>query len=199
MIRTYILLAVTGLVLAGCQTLEGMGRDFRLMSDKVGQKMERTGEHMAPHDSACPPLIVDPQLDSAAEFYDMRNPTPENEVSRINLTRTQTECTFEGNFMTVRIDLTFEGRLGPKARRVPSDRPFFAYPYYVAVQDNWGTELARELFSASVTYESGQDEIEIVETIRQKLPAGDNGTTPPYNIHVGLQLTEEQLFYNASR
>lgn len=192
------LLAVMGLLVSGCQTLQGVGKDFKKMTNSFGKTVEETGEHIARGDSICPPISVDPQLDSAYEFYDMGQPSEENEVSRFYLTRTRTECTLDGNFMTVRIDLTFEGRLGPRARRMDSDRPFFAYPYFVAVTDEWGTELARELFAASVTYEAGQDETEIVETIRQRLPAGKNGNIPPYRINVGLQLTEEQLFYNAS-
>ena len=50
-----------------------------------------------------------------------------------------------------------------------------------------------------MTYKADQEEIGLIETIRQRLPLNDDGSMPPYRIKVGFQLTEEQLFYNASR
>ena len=98
----------------------------------------------------------------------------------------------------MRIDLNFHGHLGPKARIKPSDRPFFAYPYFVAVSDSIGNELAKEVFAASVSYEVGQDSIKLVETIRQRLPLDTDGQVPAYQVSAGFQLTEDQLSHNST-
>jgi hypothetical protein len=194
------LFAAFALLLGGCQTWQGIQQDFGAMTTAIGEKTADVKAAMAENTAAptCPPVNVDPQLDSASEFIDMENPSEENAVSHINLVRTASECQPDGDFVVMRIDLAFEGRLGPKARRKQGDRPFFAYPYFVVVTDNQGNELARELFAASITYEEDQDAVQLVETIRQRLPLADNGRLPPYQIHIGFQLTEEQLFYNAS-
>lgn len=188
-------------ILAGCQTLEGMQKDFNELAGSIGSKTQKQNAKPVAliGDGACPPISIDPQLDSMSEFYDMEKPSANNEVSRITITGTQSACTRESDYLNMRIDLSFDGALGPKARRTKSDRPFFAYPYFVAVTDENGNELARELFAASVTYETGQDNIQLVETIRQRLPFEDDGTMPPYQVKIGFQLTEEQLFYNASQ
>ena len=57
-------------------------------------------------------------------------------------------------------------------------------------------KLAEESFAASVTYEKNQNRIEIVEIIRQNLPLKADGSAPVYEIHVGFQLTEDQLVQN---
>ena len=198
MIRNITILAATTLLLTGCQTLEGIQRDLGSVGTAITEKASDVKTAMAPVDDTCPPIMVDPQLDSASDFYDMEKPSEANAISHVYLTRTASECAIEGDFLTMQIDLNFEGKLGPKARRKADDRPFFAYPYFVAVTDANGNELARELFAASVTYEENQNAVQLVETIRQKLPLSKTGRVPSYQIHIGFQLTEDQLFYNAS-
>ena len=128
----------------------------------------------------------------------MQNPSTKTEVSNLKLTDTASECKVDGEYIDVRLQLSLAGALGPKAKRKDNDRPFFAYPYFVAVTDSTGEELAKELFAASVTYDKNQDQISLVETIRQKLPLNSDGSTPGYRIKIGFQLSEAQLFYNAS-
>ncbi|MCI5059633.1 MAG: hypothetical protein MRY79_01020 [Alphaproteobacteria bacterium] len=211
-ITTLSLFLVGALVLSACQqTFMGMEEDFRALSTKfeqtIGSKEKTAEDDMSSSsgltaaralDGSCPPIHIDPQMDHMSEFSNMENPTAENEISRIRIAKTQAECTPDGEYLSMRIDLSFEGSLGPDARRMENDRPFFAYPYFVAVTDTAGNELAKELFAASVTYDGGTEQIELVETIRQKLPLDENGQLPPYQVHIGFQLTEEQLFYNAS-
>lgn len=151
------------------------------------------------NNDACPPLYVDPQLSHASEFYNPEKPSQGTEVSSLDLTNTASECNVDDGYKEVKIQLSFKGTLGPKAKRKDNDRPFFAYPYFVSVADKDGEELAKELFAASVTYETEQDSIELYETIRQRLPLNDDGSDPGYQIKIGFQLTEDQLFYNASR
>lgn len=211
-IYTFLLLVLCPFILGACQqTFMGMEKDFRSLSTKFEQAIgsEPASSELAQENSSqlaaasipageCPPMKIAPQTDHMSEFSDMQNPTPQNEISHIRIARSAAQCTPEGEFLNMRIDLSFEGGLGPDARRLENDRPFFAYPYFVAVTDPAGNELAKELFAASVTYEKGADEIELVETIRQKLPYDENGQLPPYEVHIGFQLTQEQLFYNAS-
>ena len=217
-IQHILLIGCTALSLSACQTFNGLKQDLSAIgngisktANNVGNSVEKKVDTLKAdenidnsataiiNDGACPPLSVDPQLSSMSEFYDMENPTKGSEVSTIELTQTTSSCKIEGEYLEVKIQLSFAGELGPKAKRKSGDRPFFAYPYFVAVTDNENMELAKELFAASVTYEKNQEDIGLVETIRQKLPLNEDGSTPPYQIKIGFQLTEEQLFYNASR
>ncbi len=205
--KTYkiILVALFTISLGACQTFEGIKKDFSLMGNKVDNKVQSLKSDDANqnatailNDGSCPPISVDPQLNSMSEFYDIEKPSAGTEVSTLNLIGTKSACTSDGEYLEVQVELSFEGELGPKAKRKKGDRPFFAYPYFISVTDNEGKELAKELFAASVTYDANQDKIQLVDTIRQKLPLNDNGSTPGYQIKIGFQLTEEQLFYNAS-
>ena len=214
MTKNTFLLIATCFSLTACQTVEGLKKDFGSFGNSVSNKVTDIKTDMtskketdiagneAPiiiSDGTCPSIDIDPQLNNMSEFYDMQKPTKGTEVSNLKLTNSKSACQVAGEFLEVNIELTFAGKLGPKAKRKDGDRPFFAYPYFVAVTDSNGEELAKELFAASVTYEKNQEKIELVETIRQKLPLNDDGSTPDYKIQIGFQLTEEQLFYNASR
>ncbi len=215
MTKNTLLLVATCFSLTACQTVEGIKKDFGSFGSSVSNKVtdiktdiatkkeaSTATENLAPtiiSDGTCPSIDVDPQLSNMSEFYDMEKPTKGTEVSNLKLLNTKSACQVAGEFLEVNIELTFAGKLGPKAKRKANDRPFFAYPYFVAVTDAGGEELAKELFAASVTYDKNQEKVELVETIRQKLPLNDDGSTPEYKIKIGFQLTEEQLFYNASR
>jgi len=212
------LIGLATLSLNACQTFHGLKQDLSKVGKAVSSGAKSAKESFqsketdvavveneaepAPaviNDGTCPPISVDPQLSTMSEFYNMEKPSAGTEVSSIELTETATDCRVDGEYLEVKIQLTFAGKLGPKAKRKDGDRPFFAYPYFVAVTDDEGAELAKELFAASVTYKKDQEKIGLVETIRQRLPLNDDGSTPPYQIKTGFQLTEEQLFYNASR
>lgn len=202
-----ILLCFAVVSLNACQTIKGIQKDFSSMGDTVGSKVnsltskdETTNVASSiVNDGTCPSISVDPQLNSMSEFYDISKPSAGTEVSTLTLKETKSACKVDGEYLEVKIDLSFEGELGPKAKRKADDRPFFAYPYFISVTDNEGKELAKELFAASVTYEPNQEKIALVETIRQRLPLNDDGSSPGYQINIGFQLTEEQLFHNASR
>ncbi len=178
------------------ETKENWGKDKnQQMTETTSQVRSSMGDIVS---NNCPPIYIDPSLSKMSEFKDMEKPSSYSEVSFIELKSTAQECKIEGSFINMRIDLNFEGRLGPKGRLKTSDRPFFAYPYFIAVTDSMGIELAKEIFAASVSYDEGQDSIRLVETIRQRLPLNPDGSVPAYNVNVGFQLTEDQLFYNTS-
>lgn len=208
-----LLLALT---VTACGTFQGMTQDVDSAIGAVSERLKAAGynkkDEVASVNSAptalraidgegnCPPIIIDPQFDKMAEFYDIDAPSENSVVSRIRLTGTEQECAIDGDKLTVQVNLFFSGELGPKAKRKDGDRPFFAYPYFVAISDQVSQqELAREIFAASLTYDRDQETIKLIETIRQKLPLAEDGTIPAYEIQIGFQLTEEQLFYNAAQ
>jgi len=194
---------------SGCETAAGIQQDFKDFNASLNAK---TKELTAPKAEVvtsdtearaldvpiCPPIIVDPQLKSLTEFYDEKNPSSNTIVSSVHLARASSSCEQGPEYITLTIELAFDGKLGPKARRKKSDQTFFAYPYFVSVRDNDGNEVVKEMFAASMTYSSNQNKQSLVETIRQKLPRNNKGNLPSYQVHVGFQLTENQLFYNAS-
>lgn len=198
------------LCLSGCSTVAGIQQDFRDFNTSLNKKVQDLTDNETPPtplitdapraalNNTCPPVIVDPQLNSLTEFYDESNPSAANKVSSAHLARASSVCSPDGEYVSILIELAFDSTLGPKARRKPNDQPFFAYPYFITVTDNTGAEVVKELFAASMTYDSTATQQSLIETIRQRLPYNPDGTLPPYQIHVGFQLTESQLFYNAS-
>lgn len=205
--RPLILVLTCSVGLTACQTWDGLKNDLGSLSETTSQKIAtltapkegQAQRAVAGVETTCPPIIIDPQLDSMTEFMDMEDTQDENLVSFVAITETKTLCTPTNNTLDMRLDLTFNSKLGPKAKAKESDQPFFAYPYFISVTDGDAQELAKEIFAASITYEKDQAAIELVETINQSLPLNEDGTIPDYQIHIGFQLTEEQLFYNASQ
>lgn len=147
--------------------------------------------------AACPTVKLVDDLKNVVQFVDMANPAPATEVSRASLDDLKTSCVAKGETLSVQIDLTLGGRLGPKGRQNADDRASFAYPYFVAVTNPKGEILAKEIFAASVAYPPGQNAATQVETITQTVPREKDPEAPStYSILVGFQLSDEQLGYN---
>ncbi len=207
--KTFILIAliICSFTLSACgSTVEGIKEDWSIFNNNVTKKTEdvrdnlRQSEDQASviiQNKLCPPVQIDPLMANFTEFEDPNKTTDAMKISQFKLIDSSTLCELDGKFVSMQIDLTFEGKIDPKNKRKDGSKVFFSYPYFVSVNDIEGNELAQEVFAASVSYDKGETTKKIVETIRQRLPLEDN--IAPYQIEVGFSLTEEQIQYNANK
>lgn len=214
--RALFLVVSSSLLLSACSsTFEGLQEDWTSLSTATSERFSKLTQPQTTHtegekenalnsvkaDNQCPEIVIDPQFDSLSEYDDMKKPSESNLISKASLTGITSNCkvSADAQMLEMRLDLKIESALGAKARRTDNDRPFFAYPYFIAVMGSDGEELAKEIFAASITYGAEQDKLSLFETINQQLPLNDDGSLPGYEVHIGFQLTDEQLFHNASQ
>ncbi|MEM6811512.1 MAG: hypothetical protein AAF549_03500 [Pseudomonadota bacterium] len=185
------------LLLSACNTFEGLKSDLGQLGTTINSRSAQLSQNLQGNGDAsfCPAVSIHSQKSSLTEFEDPKQTGDEMIVSRIEFEETRAECEKEDEFVVMNIDMTLAGMTGPKAKRTSNDKPFFSYPYYISVMDLEGNELAREIFAANVSYESDQNQVRVVETIKQRLPIRNGGT--PYKVEVGFSLTDDQLFYNS--
>jgi hypothetical protein len=147
---------------------------------------------------SCPEVRVVDDLSSLSEFTDPTNPSPGTLVSEVTMTREGGACVYNSEDRTVAVQITldFNSRLGSRAKIYKGDKPNFAYPYFIAVTSPNGEIVAKEVFAASVSFNSDQQNLLHNETLRQIIPLKNMRQGPDYTILVGFQLTDEQLSYN---
>jgi|GEM_PF-5682738 len=199
-----VFIVIATLALAACaETWDGVKRDFGSLSEAVTKTTNNARESLSqPSDSAtvimqdklCPAVMINPKLASITEFNDPEKNSDDMIVSKFKVVDSNTICEIDGDYVAMQIDIVFEGSLGPEAKRRSGDKVFFSYPYFVAVFDLEGNQLAEEVFAASVNYDNGEEKKKMVETIRQRLPL-EKGVAP-YQIGIGFSLTEDQMVYN---
>lgn len=191
------------ILLSGCSTFEGLKSDINsgynsltsaFDKDAPDPKVEK--KKLPVYDGSCPPVSVRPDLASLTEFYDPANPSDKSMVSDARITGVHGTCRVEKDGLVMQIDLSFAGNTGPKARVKSSDKPSFAYPYFVAVTDAQGIVISKEIFAASVSYGAEQTTMTQSESIFQSMPFPDPANGNIYSVIVGFQLTPEQLSYN---
>ena len=196
------LVFISLLTLGGCSTLEGLKSDlssgFQSVSNTVSNVVDPDEEKkkLPVYDGSCPTVSARPDLRRLVEFYDPEKPTDATKISEINITSVRNVCRIENGQLVMQIDFALEGKTGPKARVKPSDKPSFAYPYFVAVTDPQGNVLSKEIFASTVAYASDQTELKQTESIFQNMPFPDASIGQSYSVVVGFQLTPEQLAYN---
>ena len=188
--------------LSGCATFEGLKNDlssgFSSVSNSVAEVVDPDAERkkMPVYDGSCPAVSVRPDLRRLVEFYDPDKATDATKISEIDITAVRNVCRIENGQLVMQIDLSLEGKTGPKARVKAADKPSFAYPYFVAVTDPQGNVLSKEIFAASVVYGAEQKELKQTESIFQNMPFPDATIGQSYSVIIGFQLTPEQLAYN---
>jgi len=199
----FILVFTSVIALSGCSTFEGLKEDissgYHSLTDSIAKTVDPVKEakkQLPVYDGTCPPVSVRPDLKHLVDFHDPAKASESTKVSEVDILDVQNTCRVENGGLVMQIDISLQGKTGPKARFKPGDKPSFAYPYFVAVTDAQGNVVSKEIFAASVSYGSKQNDINQTESVFQTMPYPDATIGQTYNVIVGWQLTEDQLAYN---
>lgn len=147
-------------------------------------------------ESPCPPIEIVTDLSSISDFSDPLKMLQKNLISRVDMGNAQSTCQLSSNTATVDLKLAFKGVLGPKAKQKSSDKPFFSYPFFVAVTEPNGRIMAKEIFAASLSFGTDESEHAYYENLRQIIPIKSKKHAKRYKIMIGFQLSPEQLEFN---
>lgn len=202
--------AFSFLLLTSCQTLDAVGNDISSAWSSSGEALRSitardvTDENtaavkVADGETACPAVTIMPELAQMVEFQDLENPSPKTETGRATLKQASARCEIIDGQLAVHLSIDVDSTLGPKARWKETDKPSFAFPYFVAVTGPQGGVLAKEIFAVSLSYEAKQNQLSKTETITQHIPLAEDGSVPNYSILIGFQLSEEQLAFNRTQ
>lgn len=212
-----ILLSFVMLPLGGCETMEQTmatvkqkvssiqmpsfsTKDDTTVPAEPGAEMAAVSNGANPMAAAaqdCPAIEVLPELNVMHQFIDAKSHRAEDRLSTLKMAGFTSQCKRNESNIIVDLDIRFEGTLGPKASAWNTDRPSFAYPYFVAVATPNGNIMAKEVFGVTVSYSQGQTSIIHTEHIHQIIPAmGEMGGES--QILMGFQLTEAELAFNRS-
>ena len=199
-IKTLTALALLPFVLGACETMDSFSGLFEPKETQTAQAQAETLNDTilaAAGTENCPSIQIMSDLQQMVQFKTQSEPTPDNELSRIEIKNVGSNCALEDEAIALKIDITFDGSVQPTARVKENDTVNFSYPYFVAVTDEDGKILAKEIFAASVSYSSEQETIKQIETINQLLPKTRDASD--YTVLLGFQLNEEQLIYNRTQ
>jgi predicted small secreted protein len=198
-----IFLLASVLALSACSTMQGLKHDLSSGYNAVSNQFakwvdpEKEAKMKLPvYDGTCPGVSVRPDLKRLVEFTDDTKPSDSSKISEVEILHVQNTCRVGQDALTMQIDITLAGKTGPKARVKSSDQPSFAYPYFIAVTDDTGTILSKEIFAATIAYGKDKNELTQTENIFQNMPFPNKEDGRVYNVVVGFQLTDAQLAYN---
>ncbi len=191
-LRLIALTSCVAALLSACNTVDGLVEELRFtdwgaFNGKAGGKSENFLS------DGCPQAAVVPELASFTDFTDNARPTTNSMVSHAEMSSITSQCQFGPQSVTVDVKLNFEGTLGPQGRS--GGQPAFSYPFFVAVTSPTGTILAKEIFAADMSYNSG-DQQSYQESMRQIIPLPNKDLAGSYKVLAGFQLSPEQLGYN---
>jgi hypothetical protein len=185
------------LFLSACQTFEGLRDDAYDVAEGniyIAGARGRTPENLLR--SPCPQVEIVDDLSSISDFSHPRNQDKDHLISRVNLKSAESTCKLSAKTAIIDLKLLFDGKLGPKGRNNASERPFFSYPFFIAVTTPTGKIMAKEIFAASITYAANEDEHTYFENLRQIIPIKSKNQASNYRVLVGFQVTSDQLVYN---
>ncbi|NCT40319.1 MAG: hypothetical protein GW778_01480 [Alphaproteobacteria bacterium] len=187
------------MTLSACETMEGIKQDISSIDFSnltTASSITKDSEAQFLTDADCPTVKIVSDLSRLYEFNDNQAMLTKNLESSVQMLETNSTCTYNERSVTVDLKLEFDGELGPKGRSAANEKPFFSYPFFVAVTNANGKILAKEIFAASMTYDPGQNNQTYYETLRQIIPADTRAQGAGYKVMIGFQLAQDQLEYN---
>jgi len=183
--------------LGACQTLEGAKDDaYDLAEGNIYVAGVTSGHAEQLLKSPCPQVEIVDDLSSISDFVNPKKQIRSNLISRVDLKSAESTCKLSSKTAIVDLKLIFNGELGPKGRVKSSDKPFFSYPFFVAVTTPNGKIMAKEIFAASLTYGANENEHAYFENLRQIIPIKSKNQAHNYRVLIGFQVTPDQLKYN---
>ncbi|MBX2834912.1 MAG: hypothetical protein KTR28_08060 [Micavibrio sp.] len=195
-IRHFALIAAF-LSLTACETMEGLKADV-LALDLPSFDMSEISASSLSFETACPKIDIVKDLRALAEFSNSNYPNENNLISRVTLSDLKSSCRSDPKTVTVDLKMKFDGALGKEGRTGSGETPIYSYPFFVAVSDRSGDVLAKEIFSANITYHPGENHHQHFENMRQIIPLDRYNKAQHYKILIGFQLGPDQLAYNRS-
>ncbi len=141
-------------------------------------------------DAKCPVVAIPDDLSHVSHFKGAGTDFADVTVTAL-LTDLQGGCTFDKTGVSVDMNVSLIGRLGPAAVDRTAD-----FAYFVAILDQDGTIVAKQVFPAPIEFAPNQSRRGSIETISQRIPLKDYHQAGKYRIEVGFQLTQEELSYN---
>lgn len=192
----FFALSICILGLSACQTFEGVKKDFANLELPSLNGTSSSASDDLVYSGACPRVEAVADLKAVSEFASEDDHSEPNLVSEVKIDRVQSSCSYDENSVTVDLKMDFDGRIGPQSRTVAGNAPFFSYPFFVAVTSANGTILAKEIFSANMSYNAGESTKRYTEKLRQIIPIENRDRGANYKILVGFQLSPDQLAYN---
>jgi hypothetical protein len=146
----------------------------------------------------CPEVRIVADLNQVHQFTHGDKPQPQENISSIWMRDVQDECAIVKNNVAIDITLAFEGAIGPKGKLHAGDKPGFSYPYFVAITNNEGQIIAKEVFAVTLSYDSDEKTRTKIEKIRQVIPSeGQNYKN--HKILIGFQLNDQELAFNRTQ
>lgn len=200
--KHFICASLTLFTLTACQTFHNMADDFNDLrqgtADYAPLHTVSYGANIPEKliESPCPQVELVDDLSSISDFTHPAKMTPEFLVSRVDLGSAESTCKLSNSSAVVDLKLIFNGMLGPKGKIKSSDKPFFSYPYFIALTAPNGKIMAKEIFAAPLSFNANENEHVYFENLRQIIPIKNKTVANRYKILIGFQLSPEQLAYN---
>ncbi len=198
----YLVLLTVSVLIGSCQTLKQDVRDIsqgHLPDISHVPTNQIPGLKTASEDlikNPCPQVEIVDDLSSLSDFTNPNSSKKADLISRIDLKSAESACKLASKSAVVDLKLVFKGNLGPKGRVSSSEKPFFSYPFFIAVTAPNGKIMAKEIFAASMTYGAKETTHTYYEKLRQIIPIRNKDLAKHYKILIGFQVTPDQLGYN---
>ena len=196
----FLSLALLAITLTACQTWEAFKEDVgsidwpEIETAQSVKTYKSRDEFLTNGD--CPTIELVNELSLLSLFKDPQKTTAKGLSSTVSLSAGESTCEYNGKSVQVDLTLIFAAELGPMGREDINMEKAMQYPYFVAVTDETGKVLAKEIFTAPLTFEAGKTTAERVEKMRQIIPVENRSEGRSMKVITGFQLNKDQLAYN---
>jgi hypothetical protein len=166
------------------------------LTETVEEKEDPTLELLAYDQIQCPNIQIVDDLNVLYEFDDITYPKENEIMSGVTIKDYSSECKNKENNVIVKLNIEFEGELGPASTEQQASIEKASYPYFVAITSSQGGILAKEVFALNLEYNPDSTKSSKIERLDQIIPVFEGTDRTDIEILIGFQLSDTQLAYN---
>jgi hypothetical protein len=147
----------------------------------------------------CPDMMV---MNDLRYFYDLpktNDPQEKTSFSEAEIKGIMGECILdsEHNQLDMTLNIEFTANPGPFTEFLDLDVAPMHTKYFIAIADANSTILAKEKFNLSISFlkENDDPDVNVTETLQQKIDLKEGTNFTDYTVLIGFQLSDAQLKY----
>lgn len=145
---------------------------------------------------ACPTVGIIEDLRSITIFKNNENPTNKTIAGYAKLEDFSGSCAYENGYVEINMNVLFSAKSGTKTVSDRVKERTIAFPYFVAIADQQGNILRKEVFAVAMRFMENRDTSTQADSIRPRIEINNPQMGQQYQVLIGFQLTKEQLAFN---
>jgi len=142
----------------------------------------------------CPAVGIPRETATLTRFRDGPGRDLTDVIFDAGIQNAKIDCTYSSKGVAIDLGVVLGAERGPAASAHTA-----TVPYFIAIVDPNRNILAKEVFTATLTFPPNVSQAAVMDETQETIPLPKNKSAETYGIVIGMQLTPDEVEYNRNK